>query len=210
MEWSVGIKYVKPQNVSTSLARLLDGAALTLSDVTLAYFKLHEEWEFDYEFPYPLQIETALSLRYNSEHFDNLISIAKGYKLDDGVDEFLSKYFISWSVSGYIGFYLSNLEDYLKHDNNPIFKGHLPSPMTYDPKTIITSKEAYPKEVDNQVAWNIHQSSDMSAYFPVQPLKEFKEEMKQTIAQKEAGPEGNPFEGDPMFSENTRFVGTVL
>jgi hypothetical protein len=212
MDWNVTLGHVKPQMVSCSLTRLLDGAGITLEEVVLHYFKTNvlENKEYVFGLHYPCETEAVLSMNYNTEFFDDLIGIAKGYNLDQGVDELFSKYFISWNVGSFAPFYMINLESYLKGESpNPIFKGSLPNPMSYDPKTIITSKEFYPKRIDNQVAHCVYQTSNLNLYLPT--MADFKKNMKEMmgIADKPSI-DGDPFEGDPMFSENTRYVGTVL
>ena len=183
-----------------------------MQDVALRYFKtnlLDDKEEYEFNVSYPCQTEAVLSTNYNTDAFGDLIDIAKGYKLDQGVDELLSKYFISWQIGSFASFYMTNLESYLKGESpNPIFKGSLPNPLSYDPKTIITSKEFYSRAIDNRVAHCVYQTSNLHLYFPT--MADFKKNMMETMEVKDAPSVGDPFEGDPMFSENTRFVGTVL
>ena len=104
-----------------------------MQDVALRYFKtnlLDDKEEYEFNVSYPCQTEAVLSTNYNTDAFGDLIDIAKGYKLDQGVDELLSKYFISWQIGSFASFYMTNFGKLSERRiSQPYLQGFLAEPV---------------------------------------------------------------------------------
>lgn len=208
MDWSVVLYHVDIMYLQENIDKLYNSyVPTTLQDVSFSYFEniYHNIGTNLYQIDDPVKVGISLRLDFKHEKYDDLIAIARTLKFPYGATELLQKFYINWNVRSHTMSSMINLEGFLEVEGiGPIFRGGLPNPLAENSTLRYGSYGKIPDYYYNKIAWDLYEISTFQINFP--PLPEF----RKVLLREMEGEGGNPFEGDPMFSENTKFVGTVL